>query len=151
MTGQREGQQPPLGVVDGGEHRRHRQVEQRGRADAEMGEDAVGRVAVIGVRGEHRAQLAHPRRGLRPVAHDVAITTAAAARPRAGALQRAVGCRAGIMEVHRTVVAVFVGAGAGGLSDQSVRVAGQGLGREVRRSDPHRGIQRQPLPFGLLP
>ena len=37
-----------------------------------MREHAVGRVAVVGVRGEHRAQLAHPRRGLRAVPHHVA-------------------------------------------------------------------------------
>ncbi len=59
-------------VVDGGEHGRHRQVEQRGRADAQVREHAIGRVAVVGVGGEHRAQLAHPRGGLRAVAHHVA-------------------------------------------------------------------------------
>ena len=37
-----------------------------------MREHAVGRVAVVGVRGQHRAQLPHPRGGLRTVAHDVA-------------------------------------------------------------------------------
>ena len=35
-------------------------------------EHAVRRVAVVGVGGEHGAQLAHPRGGLRPVAHHVA-------------------------------------------------------------------------------
>ena len=38
----------------------------------EVGEHAVGRVAVVGVGGEHGAQLAHARGGLGAVAHHVA-------------------------------------------------------------------------------
>ena len=59
-------------VVDRGQHGRHRQVQQRRGADAQVREHAVGRVAVVGVGGQHRAQLAHPRGGLGAVAHHVA-------------------------------------------------------------------------------
>ena len=42
-------------------------------------------------------------------------------------------------------------AGAGGVSDQSLRMAGEGVGGEVCGAHADRRLQRQPLPLGVLP
>jgi hypothetical protein len=72
VAGERERRLPRLRVVDGHEHGGHRHVQQGLSANAQVLEHAVGGVAVVGVGGDYRAQLPHPRRGLRPVAHHVA-------------------------------------------------------------------------------
>ena len=88
-------------VVERGEHGRHRQVQQRRGAHAQVREHAVGRVAVVGVGREHGAQLAHAGGGLGAVAHHVADHEQHAARPRAGGRcrsrrrRRARRCRGG--------------------------------------------------------
>ena len=66
-----------------------------------VGEHAVGRVAVVGVGGEHGAQLAHPRGRLRRRGPSRRRSPAAGGRPRAGGRgrsrrrRRARRCRAG--------------------------------------------------------